>query len=248
MIAGNERGLWPGLRVVKEESMQSQEELIDSCRPMVRYFARKLVPKHTAIDYEDIVSEGYVGLVRAARSFDADRGISFSTFAAISIRGAIIDALRKATPVSRRSQKALQRLDRASLDLTHELGREPCDGEVALRMDVAESEVEHLRRLRTLRVVSLDEQHERSDHEIASSDSTEEAALRLVQAVEVRRCINGLLPREQDVIRRHYLKGESQKKIAADLGLSESRICQVHRRALDRLRTLVESSSRATAA
>src|SRR3972149_4521819 len=111
--------------------MPSEAELIESCLAMVRYFARRLVPRDAPIEFEDGVSEGYVGLVRAARAFDPERGVAFSTFAAISIRGAIIDALRRATPVSRRRSRDLRLVDQAPVRLAVELGRDPEDAEIA---------------------------------------------------------------------------------------------------------------------
>jgi len=225
--------------------MPSEAELIESCLAMVRYFARRLVPRDAPIEFEDGVSEGYVGLVRAARAFDPERGVAFSTFAAISIRGAIIDALRRATPVSRRRSRDLRLVDQARVRLAVELGRDPEDAEVARHLGLDPARLDRLRGQPPLRLLSIDQQHEGADLDPADPESTEDAAIRLLEAQEVWCFVEGLTPREREVIQRRYARGQSQKEIAIELGLSESRICQLHKRALARLRSLMEPRERA---
>jgi len=105
VLRGIEAAEQAGMHPIKINMVVKRGVNESSVLPMVRYFARRLVPRDAPIELEDGVSEGNVGLVRAARAFDPKRGVAFSTFAAISIRGAIIDALRRATPVSRRRSR-----------------------------------------------------------------------------------------------------------------------------------------------
>src|SRR5438105_526286 len=140
----------------RRNNVKDRDELIESCRAMVNYYARRLTQPNGPLDFEDAIGEGYVGLVRAANSFDPERGINFSTFAAISINGAIIDALRRVSPGSRAARKDYRAYDQARSEMIAELGREPSEAEVAARLNLDLSRLEDMHRYRTLRVVSID--------------------------------------------------------------------------------------------
>ena len=209
---------------------------------MVSYYARRLTQPNGPLDLEDAIGEGYVGLVRAANSFDPERGINFSTYAAISINGAIIDALRRVSPGSRAARRDYRAYDQARGEMTAELGREPSEAEVAARLNLDLTRLEDMHRYRTLRVVSIDAEIDSSgERDIGADEDTEEYVLSRVEALEVRRLIASLMPREREIIFRHYIQGHSQRHIAEDLQVSESRISQLQRRALLHLRAMMSS-------
>ena len=223
--------------------MANRDELIESCRGMVVHYARRLIQNNAAIDLEDAIGEGNVGLVRAANAYDPSRGVAFSTFAAFSIQGAILDAMRKASPGSRAARREFRAYESVRSVLTAELGRDPDESEVAQRMNVDESKLEDMHRYRNVRFVSMDAEFDDGGvSEIGGEDDTEDTVLRRVEAHEVRVLLASLMPREREIVHRHYIKGESQKAIADDIGVSESRISQIQRRALSHLRSKMTGS------
>jgi RNA polymerase sigma factor (sigma-70 family) len=97
-----------------------------------------------------------------------------------------------------------------------------------------------MHRYRALRFVSIDMEFEDGGvSEISGEEDTEDTVLRKVEAQELRRLLGALMPREREIVHRHFIQGESQKSIAADIGVSESRISQIQRRALFHLRSML---------
>src|SRR5262245_51024405 len=125
-----------GLSGGRSASVTNRDDLIESCRGMVIHYARRLIQNNGTMDLEDAIGEGNIGLVRAANAYDPARGVAFSTFAAFSIQGAIVDAMRRASPGSRAARRAFRTYEAERTVLTAELGREPTEAEVAVRMNV----------------------------------------------------------------------------------------------------------------
>jgi RNA polymerase sigma factor for flagellar operon FliA len=217
-----------------------KDELIESCRAMVIHYARRLTQLNGPLALEDAIGEGNVGLVRAANTFDPERGISFSTYAAININGAIIDALRRVSPGSRSARREFRAYEQVRGEMMVELGREPEEAEVAVKLNVETSHLEDMHRYRNLRMVSIESEFDGAgESDLSGGDDTEESVLSRIEALEVRQLVASLMPREREIIHRHYLEGHSQKRIALDMGVSESRISQLQRRALVHLRALM---------
>ncbi len=219
---------------------QSQEELITSCMPLVKYFARRLVPSNAPLGYEDAVSDGYVGLVQAAQAFQPEKGISFATFASVRIRGAIIDALRKSTPTARQAQSRLREYDRARAELSLALGREPDDIEIAARLNIDRTQIDRYQNGGGVRTVPLDGVLDAAETSAGADDSAEDIAIANLEASRLRRVVVLLPEREREIIRRRYAEGDTLEDIAREIGVSTSRVCQIHKRALRRLRELME--------
>jgi RNA polymerase sigma factor (sigma-70 family) len=225
-----------------------REDLIRSCEGLVRHFAQQFA-RSGALDLEDAVSEGYVGLVRAANNFDPARGVKFTTFAAVSIRGAIVDFMRKTGPASRGEVRRLTLYDAAWNQLTTENGREPTDQEMACRLAMTGEQLGRLRQSQGLRLVPLNgDAGDFYQDNVAGEDDVEGEVLSRLQASDLKVMVASLMPRDREVIRRRYLLGESLKNIAADLGISESRVSQIEKRALRRLRVMLEQSESLQAA
>jgi len=224
------------------EQQRSEEEMIESCRGLV-YHHGHLLARNGMVEMEDAISEGFLGLVRAAKSFDPARDVKFSSYATVRIRGAIIDYIRRESPVTRGQFQRLRSYEDARTRLVTELGRDPSEQDIAGRLQLSDDQVKSVRQAQGLRVMSLNA--ERGDdlsigETLQSDDDIEDEVVTKLQAREIRIAVDKLEPRDRDVISRRFLRSESQKSIALSLGISESRVCQIERRAISRLRAIAE--------
>lgn len=208
---------------------------------MVYHFASRLHSGNTYLDYADIVSEGYVGLVQAANSFDETNGASFSSFAAQRIRGAMIDAVRTASPLSRKTAATVRQYEDAADQVTGETGRSAEDDEIAARLNVGVREVKMIKTWNNFRVLSLDAHHPDSQpYDVADDRSLEDDVIAAVSGDILRSYLNRLMPRDRAIIECIYFKGYSQRAVAEFFNISESRLSQVRRRALEALKAMIE--------
>lgn len=218
-------------------------ERIESCLPLVKHYASQMVSSNSPLSFEDAVGEGYVGLVRAARNYRLDGGSSFSTFASIAIKGAILDAIRRASPLSRNGRKETQRFQTVA-DNIQSSGREATLHEIADKMGLDVDRAREVRDQASIRVVSLEQRlAERSDATMpASDDCLEDTVIQAVEAAQVRLAMEQLPQREQAIIRSFFFQGRKHQEVAAQMGISESRVSQLQKRALQRMRQILEDS------
>jgi RNA polymerase sigma factor for flagellar operon FliA len=229
--------------------MSTREELIESCIPMVYHFASRLNSGNTYLDYTDIVSEGYVGLVQAANSYDETMGASFSSFAAQRIRGAMIDAIRSAAPLSRKTAASVKMYEEAVDVVSASIGRTAEDTEVAQQLNVEIGDVKKMKTWNTFRLVSLDDHHPDSQaFDVADDYCLEEDVIASVSGDCLRSYIDRLMPRDRAIIDRIYFQGYSQRTVAQVYNISESRLSQVRRRALEALRSMIQTDGELAAA
>lgn len=229
--------------------MTSREEMIIRHLPLVAFVVGRMASDSngsTGIDREDAMGYGIEGLIQAVDGFDPNRGTTFASFAVRRIRGSVLDAIRKEDPLSRSQRKTARNLDRASQELAAELGRWPTHKELALKMGIGFDQLKTLLAQTNSKTVSLEwSQHERGvetgirswdppdDDELGDpARATERAAtLRLLgQALEQ------LNPREKAILLLRYQEGRPFHEIGGLMGLSESRVCQLHKRILGVLR------------
>ena len=196
-----------------------------------------------SIDIGDLVQDGVIGLIDAAHRFDEARGIKFETFAERRIRGAMIDALRKdAWPRGVRRQR--RELEAAREELRRELGHEPSLADLAAKVG---SDEKHLGRT-IVRINAIESTSPLANNEhldestlptalIPSEPEQPDAAYER-QETKDRVCaaIASLPPREQKVIGLYYYGEATMKQIGAEIGVNESRVSQLHARAIRRLR------------
>jgi len=222
----------------------SQSRRVVAGLPFVEALARRMAATMPhSIDVGDLVQDGVIGLIDAAHRFDEARGIKFETFAERRIRGAMIDALRRdAWP--RGVRRVRRELEAAREALRRELGYEPSLADLAARVGSDE------RRLgRTIvRIHTIE-----STSPLATGDNVDEASLppalvpsepdRPDVAFEkaevcdrIRTAIAALPPREQKVVALYYYGEVTMKQIGAEIGVNESRVSQLHARAIKRLR------------
>lgn len=194
-----------------------------------------------SVEVNDLIQAGMVGLLEAAAHYASDRGASFETYAGIRIRGAMIDALRKQDWAPRSVHRKARAAAQAIRTIENAAGREARDAEIAAAMDISIEEYHRvLQDSLACQLASMDDANEA--HEVADRDSdpmheAESGALRLA----VADAIANLPERERLVMSMYYDDELNLKEIGAVLGISESRVCQLHGQALVRLRARLRS-------
>jgi len=243
--------LWE--RYTSESNPVARERLILSYAPLVRYVAGRLLqslPNH--VDLDDLVSYGMCGLIDAIERFTPARGVSFETFAMMRIRGGIIDELRALDWVPRSVRQRARMIERALVDLEQQLQRSPTEAEIATYLQTpVEQYRENIGQVHRSVVVALNELWAGGDDDAGglqlldvitgTPDGNDPAALgdqRAAQA-ELTRAIAELPERERGVISLYYFEGLTLKDIGEIYSVTESRISQVHSRALARLQVLM---------
>ncbi len=235
-----------------------RERLILQYAPLVKYVIGRLAISLPAIlDYEDILSYGTIGLIEAVERFDSSKGVKFETYAISRVRGAIIDALRALDRLPRSVRQKARDAAAATVDLTATLGREPNDQEVADTLGIPlarylQDIVDASWVTVSLEMVGPVDDEDDGPGEISVADpSAEDITLGIERTEligELSTAIRELPEREQLVLSLYYKEELTMREISKVLGVSESRVCQLHARALGRLRTGMGRSQRGEAA
>jgi RNA polymerase sigma factor for flagellar operon FliA len=222
----------------------SQNRRIVAGLPFVEALARRMAASMpNSVDIGDLVQDGVIGLIDAAHRFDEDRGIKFETFAERRVRGAMIDALRRdAWPRGVRRQR--RELDAAREALRRELGHEPSMAELAARVGSDEKRLSRtIVRINTIEATSPLATGEHFDESSlptalvpSEPDAPDTAYEKLETSERVRGAIASLPARERTVIGLYYYGEVTMKQIGAEIGVNESRVSQLHARAIRRLR------------
>lgn len=225
------------LRAVSPVS--TEQEFIEEYRALVRSIAMKVRARYDLeVDLEDLMADGFTGLIEAKSRFDPGRGVQFNTYAYYRIRGAILDGVRKHSFLPRRAYEQLRAAE-AALSLGEAVG-EARAADPGSRTDVSKTvEALHqtISRLSASFVIASLGQDE------SSHESAEEMLLRGESAVRVRQALEQLPEREQALLKGHYLEGRRFDLVAKELGISKSWASRLHTKALDRLRTLLTKSA-----
>jgi len=242
------RDLWR--RYKEDGDSGARERLVVAYSPMVKFVAGRLgagLPSH--VDDADLISYGLMGLIGAIERFDPERGIKFETFAMTRIRGAIIDELRSLDWVPRSVRSRAREIEAAQVKLEHELQRAPSEAELAAKLGVDEEELQaSLLEIANSSVYALDElwtvsdssgdqvslldtiSDPRADDPQESLDSSE-IKDRLTEAIA------SLPEREQLVVALYYYENLTLREIGEVLGVTESRVSQLHTKAVMRLKS-----------
>lgn len=227
------------------DDIDARNDLLVHYLPLVNYVAHKIaysLPPH--IDQNDLVSYGTFGLLDAISRFDLERGIKFETYAFNRIRGAIIDELRSADWVPRSVRSRARAIDKASQKLSGELMRQPTSTEIADELEITIDQYHtYTGQVAQSHVVGLyDTPRNQEVENIVVGDSiadpTKEieglsdiAGLRSVLAAGIKR----MSERERIVTTLYYYEGLTLGEIGTVLGVTESRICQIHTKAITNL-------------
>ena len=223
--------IWSDFQRSREPALRNR--LVVQYSPLVKYVAGRMRSRLPhSVDQDDLVSDGVLGLMDAIERFDPSRGLSFQTFAVPRIRGAIIDGLRSMDFVPRSVRDKVRIVQQASLRLEERLGRLPDDEEIAREVGVPVQQVRDLTKQASSNHANLDDFELADELASAADDSVEQGDV----SASLRRVIAELNERDQVVIALYYFEGLTLADIGKVLGVTESRISQVHSRATSTLR------------
>jgi RNA polymerase sigma factor for flagellar operon FliA len=222
---------------------ESPDTLLERYAPLVKRIAHHLLARlPSSVQVDDLIQAGVVGLLEAARNYDAGKGASFETFAGIRIRGAMIDEVRRGDWAPRSVHRNGRRLQEAMVRLARRLGRDPSDSEVAAELEISLEEYHSLAqdavctRLFSLEELAGEEGH--ADDFIAGSEpSPEQSVQKEALRQQLAQAIAQLPERERLVLSLYYGDELNLKEIGLVLGVSESRVSQIHSQAALRLRS-----------
>jgi RNA polymerase sigma factor for flagellar operon FliA len=213
--------------------------------PLVRRLAHQMIAKLPAnVEIDDLIQVGMIGLTDALTRFDAGQGVQFETFATQRIRGAMLDELRGADWLSRGTRKQQRDIESAVHRLEQRLGRAPHESEIAKEMGMELGDYqEMLGKVRGTQLIYLEDMSgEDGDNDFLDRHVTDEGndPLSLLEDHRMRHAlveaIKNLPEREQYVMSMYYEQDMNLKEIAAVLGVTESRVCQLHSQSIARLR------------
>jgi RNA polymerase sigma factor for flagellar operon FliA len=235
-------------RWLNRKNMASRDHLIVHYSPLVKFVAGRVgAGLPNSVDPGDLVSSGVFGLIDAIDRFDPERGVKFETYAAPRIRGAIYDGLRQLDWVPRSVRSRAREVERAFSQLEHEHGRAPTDEELAKQLHIGEEEL--ARWLASIaattigpldRAVAAGYEPEAVDsagmeHPVAAIEDQE---LRHVMRAEIKR----LPEREKLVLSLYYDEGLTLAEIGQVLGVTESRVSQIHTKSVIHLRARMSAA------
>jgi RNA polymerase sigma factor FliA len=251
------QSLWRDYRRTSDEKIR--DRLILTYAPLVKFVAGRLgsgLPAH--VEENDLVSYGLLGLINAIERYDPDRDVKFETYAIARIKGSIIDELRSMDWVPRSVRSRARDIERAIGELESRLGRAPTDEEIAERLGLTQDELdEAMAEISRTSIAALDELWtvSSSGDQVALIDTIEDtqgpepqSALAQTELKEaLGEAIARLPEREKLVITLYYYEELTLREIGEVLGVTESRVSQLHTKAILRLKArLAGSPARAT--
>ena len=219
--------------------------LLKQYRPLVRRLAHQMIAKLPAnVEIDDLIQVGMIGLSDALTRFDAAQGVQFETFATQRIRGAMLDELRGNDWMSRGDRRHQRTIETAVHKLEQRLGRAPSESEISREMGLSLTEYQELLgKVRGTQLIYLEDMSgDEGDEDFLDRHVVDEEASPLARLADQRmrealvEAIKNLPEREQYVMSMYYEHDMNLKEIAAVLGVTESRVCQLHSQSVARLR------------
>jgi RNA polymerase sigma factor for flagellar operon FliA len=206
--------------------------------------------KTLGLDREDALAYGVEGLIQAVDAFDESRGTSFASFAVRRIRGSILDAIRKMDPLPRSLRKSTREVEHVSQELSAALGRWPTPKEIAFRMGIPIEQLDGIQRHAGSKFISLD--HALQDRGGDSSPAFDpvdddesgdpaKAADHNASLMLLDEALRRLGARDRAILRLRYSDSKPFHEIGQMMGLSESRVCQLHKRILSVLKRQINA-------
>lgn len=228
-----------------QANQELRNALIERFLPLVRYNAERVWSKlPDGVDLNDLMSAGVFGLIDAIEAFDLDRGVKFETYCVPRIRGAMLDELRTMDWVPRLVRSKASKLEAARKEAEAEMGRPPADVEVARKLGMPIEEYERMKsEASAVNLVSLNKKWYETDsykdvREIdIIEDSKGEDPTKGIQKRDLMKLVTkGLNRNERLIIILYYYEELTMKEIGTTLGLSESRVSQMHSSIVNRLK------------
>ncbi len=237
------RQLW--IQYKKNGDVQLRNQIIEYYSQLVNRVVNRIAPRYSDyIDVDDLMGYGIFGLIDAIEKFDIDKGTKFEAYASFRIRGAIIDQIREQDWIPRSLRNKAKEVEKTMEKLEMKLGRQVEDDELANHMGIS---VEDLHRLlgqvHSFSIMSLDEQVlEIIGNTTLTSDSytpEEQAVIEELKRILIE-FIETLPEKEKKVISLYYFEELTLKEIGMIIGVSESRVSQLHSKALIRLKNMLK--------
>ncbi|MDM8312347.1 MULTISPECIES: sigma-70 family RNA polymerase sigma factor [Clostridium] len=228
---------------------KDREKYILNNLKLVKYIASKYYTDNFGIDFDDLVSYGNMGLIDAANKYDETRNCKFSTYASLKIRSYIIDEIRRNSPISRNSMANINKYNSAVKELQVSLLREPNEREISKYLKIPLDDVRKIESdIYSMTITSLDTVIFQGNNDISLMDTikdTEEMSpTNIVEESEkieiLTKAIDMLKEKDKLVLSLYYYEELSLKEIGKVLEVSESRVCQIHSRAIVNLRNVIK--------
>lgn len=236
----NKEAIWEKYWKTREKNIKDQ--LIVEYIDLVKIIAGRLYTNYgKTVEFDDLTSYGVFGLIDAIEKFDPLKNVKFETYAYIRIRGAIIDQLRNLDWIPRSVRQKHKRLEDVYKNIENELGRSATDEEVAEKMGVTMNVFnEILSEIHSFTIVSLEEKISNNSNFSLIDDDISNEPQNFFEQEELKRnlidTIQSLPERERKIISLYYYSELTYKEISAILGVSESRISQLHTKAIMKLK------------
>ncbi|MGD8618442.1 MAG: RNA polymerase sigma factor FliA [Gammaproteobacteria bacterium] len=225
---------------------KNANELVVTHEPLVKRIAFHLMSRLPAsVQVDDLIQAGMIGLIEASRKFDPEQGASFETYAGIRIRGAMLDEIRRTDWTPRSVHRKAREVAEAVRKIENEKGRDARDVEVAEAMGLGLEEYHKILQDATgCRIFSFEDPGSVGEDGLAQSHRQPNQPLENLQNCDFKHglagAIKGLPERERLVMALYYDEELNLREIGEILGVSESRVCQIHGQALIRLRARME--------
>ncbi len=229
--------------------MSKRDETILQHMPLVAFVVNRLSTDRArtlGLEREDAMSYGMEGLIQAIDGYDPTRGTSFASFAVRRIRGSVLDAVRRHDPLPRSLRRSTRQVEQEAQALATQLGRWPTTNELAMRLGVKSEEVQEIRRHAASRFVSLEHllqegpgESSRQRWDPVDGDDRDDPAIALERQTALHllsAAVGRLSERDRAILQLRYGESRPFHEVGRRLGLSESRVCQLHKRILRQLR------------
>ncbi|HHY90925.1 MAG TPA: FliA/WhiG family RNA polymerase sigma factor [Clostridiales bacterium] len=236
--------LWQ--QYIKTRDRKIKEQLIESYIELVKVVAGRLYSNYgNTVEFEDLVSYGIFGLIDAIEKFEPDRNVKFETYAYIRIRGAIIDQLRTLDWIPRSVRQKYKKLEEAYQEIENQFGQEANDEQVASKLGISTEDLRQmLSEVHIFSIVSLEEKISNNINFHIVDDDIHIEPQKHYEHEELKKIlfesIDSLPEKEKKIISLYYYSELTYKEISAILGISESRISQLHTKAIIRLRNKLD--------
>jgi RNA polymerase sigma factor FliA len=234
--------LWAAYK--HDPSDSARNELVEHYLPIVRYTAERMAATlPQSVELDDLISAGLFGLIESIKNFDLERGVKFKTFASWRVRGAILDDLRANDWVPRLVRTKATKLERMLYQAEADLGRPATDLELASMMGISIKDLRTLMHeanattICSLNEAATDNQDASSRGDLIEDTRVEDPTLDMHRKDVMSAVTKELNLRERMIVMLYYSDELTMKEIGLTLGLSESRVCQLHTRIIVRLRS-----------